>query len=685
MAKNDVVLLDGIIDQRQKENIPSAERDEVFEFLVFEELLKDYDLTRDEIESGWIDGRDDGGIDGFYIFINGRLFEDDEDFAWPRSHAAIDVWLITCKHHATYLQAPLDLLVATIQELFDLGRSKDELHGSYSEDLLRFRSLFHLAYRRLSIGRPMIRFNIVYASRGDSKEVGDSVVSRARQVEAIISTLFSSCSAIFHFTGAAELVELHRKSKTFSLSLPFLEHLATGKDSYVLLVRLEDYWRFVTDETSNLRRYLFDSNVRDFLGTKGVNDDIAGSLNDTSAPDFWWLNNGVTILATNATIPGKTIQLQDIQIVNGLQTTETIFRHFSEGSLESKDRALLVKIIVSSDVRVRDRIIRATNNQNPVEVAALHATDKIQRDIEEILERHDWYYERRKNYYRNIGKPQTRFVTPIYIATAVVALIFKNSSGASRLKPKFMRVEEKYNEVFSSKFPIQVWPVLVDIFKLVDTNLLTVVASHHRREKFLSKWRPLVSLIIVARDLGKFYYSTSELSAINIAKLSIHDVQAAWDVIAEIRSAWGLESEGNSAKTTKQSLQLACCEEAARRFHIKGSVDVGRGGYEINKIAHILIEPLTPEYVNAINAVLPEQPWKPRMHHEVAKELNSDVRRVQAAIQQLIAEGKRHRQKDGVVYGANGEVLIVDLDRLPDYNVQQNISQAPTNEDRSVE
>ena len=80
MAKNDVILLDGIIDERLAEGLPSAERDEVFEFLVLEQTLKDYDLSRDEIESGWIDGRNDGGIDGSYILINGHLLEDAEDF-----------------------------------------------------------------------------------------------------------------------------------------------------------------------------------------------------------------------------------------------------------------------------------------------------------------------------------------------------------------------------------------------------------------------------------------------------------------------------------------------------------------------------------------------------------------------------------------------------------------------------
>ena len=293
MAKNDVVLLDGIVDQRIVDGIPSAERDEAFEFLVLEEMLKDYDLTVDEIRSGWIDGRHDGGLDGFFIFINGHLLDETQEFPWPRSNAAIDVWLITCKHHSTFRQATLDALVATISELFDLSVPNDSLEGEYSEDLIDCRDRFGVAYRKLSIGRPILQFTLVYASRGDTAEIGKSVAARARQIEATIRALFSSCAVNMRFVGASELVESHRRSRTFALDLPFLEHLATGQDSYVLLVRLEDYWRFVSDDVGALRRYLFDSNVRDYLGSTGVNQDIAWSLADVTAPDFWWLNNGI--------------------------------------------------------------------------------------------------------------------------------------------------------------------------------------------------------------------------------------------------------------------------------------------------------------------------------------------------------------------------------------------------------
>jgi AIPR protein len=647
MAKNDLILIDGIIDQRVADRLPSPERDEVFEFLVLEEMLKDYDLSRDELESGRTDGAGDGGIDGFYTVVNGHLLDDAEDFVWPRSDASIDVWLFICKHHSTFAQAPLDAILATTQELFDLSLDVTELEGTYSDELLELRELFSAAYRRLSIGRPRITFHVVYASRGEAKQIGESVSARAHQIETTISGLFSSCSVVFRFVGASELIASHRKSKRFSLDLPFLEHLATAKDSYVLLVRLEDYWKFVSDENGQLRRYLFDSNVRDYLGPNQVNEDIAYSLADEKAPDFWWLNNGVTILATNATVPGKTIQLQDIQIVNGLQTTETVFRHFQGGAQESRNRALLV--LVSSDAQARDRIIRATNNQTLVEIAALHATDKIQRDIEEILERHNWYYERRKNYYRNIGKPAARFVTPLSLASAVFALVFKNPARARHLKSKFMRNQQSYEAVFSSGFPIGVWPALVNVYKQVEAGLV-LVSPRKRGERFISNWRGLVAFIVASRRLKTFDYSTDQLVELGSTGIGQDEIQQSWDVVRHV-----IKGDDYTIKI-RHSLFRSCCEEAARRYDIAGVDKLER--LDKSVVSPIDLKPLPADFVQSVDAELPSQPWKPGIHHEIAAKLHRRPSEVNKAIQQLIAERKRYPQKDGVVYDFDGKTLI---------------------------
>ena len=90
----------------------------------------------------------------------------------------------------------------------------------------------------------------------------------------------------FEFLGAKELIERHRETKQFTLELPIQDHLAGTGEGYIAVVKLNDYYRFVCDDKGNLRRYLFDSNVRDYLGENKVNEDIAASLENEWFPTF---------------------------------------------------------------------------------------------------------------------------------------------------------------------------------------------------------------------------------------------------------------------------------------------------------------------------------------------------------------------------------------------------------------
>ncbi len=187
-------------------------------------------------------------------------------------------------------------------------------------------------------------------------------------------------------------------------------------ETYLLLVSIEDYYSFISDD-GKLKRYYFDSNVRAFMGMNSVNQDIRDTLENPNSPDFWWLNNGITILTTNAVVIGNYITIENVQIVNGLQTTESIFQFFNKHEHFHDDRSILVKVIVSKKNEIRDQIIRATNNQTAVESVALFATDKIQRDIEDIMLKNELYYERRTNFYSNQGINPNKIITPpLYLA-----------------------------------------------------------------------------------------------------------------------------------------------------------------------------------------------------------------------------------------------------------------------------
>ena len=658
MAKNDKVLLDGIVDDRVAIRLPSERRDEAFEYLAFEQIMKDYDLSTDELVAGSIDGRQDGGIDGFYILVNGHVLEDPESFVWPKSGSDLKVFLVSCKHHDTFRQATLDAIIATLTEVLDFGIDSHALKGTYSEPLLRMRSNLQFAYRKLSPRLASFSIEISYASRGNTAEIGDEVRSRGNQLKQLVQVYFGSCQSSFNFLGCTELVELHRKIPNYSLELPFVEALAKG-ERYVVLARLSDYFKFVSD-AGRLRRYLFESNVRDFMGLNRVNEDIKATLEGPDSPDFWWLNNGVTILATAASITGKSIQAADIQIVNGLQTTESIFRHFVGKPNVQDDRCLLVKVIVSKEEAVRDSIIRATNNQTDVELASLHATDKIQRDIEDILLRHGLFYERRKNFYANQGHTPAEIVTPLYAAAGYVALVLKLPHKAASLRSKFMRSPPAYEAVFSEKVPLGVWPKISQILKRVDFELEVLRPKAKWTDKFLKGWRYIISFLLVSKATGKYTFSAAELIAFDVSLIKSNEVETVWRALTHI----GKSSPQVGGWTSRKNV-VEACSQYATTLPIAG-IEMLRERTEGLPDAPSKRESvaITDEFLARVKTMVPPQPWKPGLHRKMSSQLGCDIATYFAAIDRLIEDGTFHRQKDGVLYDADGNVLSFDPERV---------------------
>jgi hypothetical protein len=674
MAKNDTVLVDGIIEDRLKQKVPSDEKSEVFEYFSFEQILKNYDLSPEEIDSGWVDGRDDGGIDGFFIFINGTILVDPENFIWPKKGGEISVHIITCKHHSTFEQAPLDNLVSTLVELTDFSLDSKSFKGSYSEELLQKREMLLYAYKKLATTLQSLEFNFAYASRGDTNFVGESIQARAKQAQATVSEQFSSCRTVYRFIGARELIDMNRRTKNFSLVLPFTEVMTEGTNS-VGLVRLTDYFKFITDETGNLKRYLFEANVRDFLGPNRVNEDIAKSLGEKKpSTNFWWLNNGITILASKAVAVGKELQVDDVQIVNGLQTSETIFRHFSVEQKSEDSRAVIVKVITSNDKLIRDKIIQATNNQSTVELASLHSTDRIQHDIEEVLEKAGWYYERRNNYYRNIGKPAEKIVTPLYVAAASIAILLKNPSQSVKVRAKFMRNNTSYNTVFSESFPTNVWPKAVSIFKIVDLFLEEKRLKAKRAERFVATHRGLLALLAVSKIIGKFNYSFESLTNMDLKMIDNNLLEELLRFIVEekeIARRHNDTKEGHamSAEPRNPNFVARCCKRFAEKYQIDAYQIVGK-----NAISNISTsdrkswhkddedeEILDSAFLDEVDKRLPNQPWSNGVHRIVAKDLGCKTSKISLAIKQLILDGRRLKQIDGFVFDSDGKIVATRM------------------------
>jgi len=76
MATNEVIFLDNTLRQRKEQGASSLSGSDFFEVFSFEQVLKNYDLSDDELLYGKVGASRDGGIDGFFTFINGELLNE---------------------------------------------------------------------------------------------------------------------------------------------------------------------------------------------------------------------------------------------------------------------------------------------------------------------------------------------------------------------------------------------------------------------------------------------------------------------------------------------------------------------------------------------------------------------------------------------------------------------------------
>ena len=184
---------------------------------------------------------------------------------------------------------------------------------------------FRRALRALASRHLQVEIRFVYATRGRVDDVNTKVEIKALDLRRQFDEVVSGATGVVDFLGAAELWQRATAHPSYTMQLTYQEN-ATSGNSHVALVRLRDYLNFLADEHGELRRHIFDWNVRDYQGDVEVNKEIRGSLEDQEGPEFWWLNNGVTVICSRASVVGKTFALDDVQVVNGLQTSHTVSR-----------------------------------------------------------------------------------------------------------------------------------------------------------------------------------------------------------------------------------------------------------------------------------------------------------------------------------------------------------------------
>jgi hypothetical protein len=517
VSANDRIILDKILEQKRQEVAPDIPPSKFFEIFTAEQILKDYDLSYDEIESGIVGDGGNGGVDSLYVFLNGELVQDDTDTAVLRRNVSIELVVIQAKTSAGFSESTIDRLKAFAEDLLDLSRDVSSLTSVYNEDVLSIIKRFRAIYEALASRFPALTVSFRYASKGD--EVHPNVSRKSEALKNTVQHLFSSAKTDFQFLGAGALLELARRAPRATYSLKLAENpiSSSGAVAFVCLVRLREFFTFITDEKGELLRSVFESNVRDYQGKTQVNDEIQTTLRDNADDEFWWLNNGITIVSSQATLSGKTLTVEDPQIVNGLQTSTEIFTHFKEHNTENEKRNLLVRVIVPPATETRDRIIKATNSQTQIPVASLRATERIHRDIEEYLRAHGLYYDRRKNFYKNEGRPIDKIVSIPHLAQSVMSIALQRPNDARARPSSLLKREADYETVFNRSYPISLYLVCATLMKLIDKEVRDDKHSLDRKDQTNVRFYAAMHLASLAT--GKAVPTPTDIASISVSSI----------------------------------------------------------------------------------------------------------------------------------------------------------------------
>jgi len=534
VSNNELVLLDQVLQQRQTERATPLANDYAFELFACEQALRGHDLSAEEIADGVVGGGNDGGLDGIYAFLGDVLLTEDSDLFQPDfdrnktpRRTRLELWMVQAKQGTSFTETAIEKVADCSRRLLSLAENDEDLQQLYAPPVVTRTGFFRKALSTLAARHPQVEIHFVYATRGRSSDVNTKVEIKAQGLRGQFEGVVTGATGHTEFLGAAELWARANEHPTYTMELTYQEN-ATSGSSHVALVRLRDYLDFLTDEHGDLRRHIFDWNVRDYQGNVEVNREIRESLTDPSKPEFWWLNNGVTVVCSRASAVGKTYALDDVQVVNGLQTSYTVFNVLRDTAVEHPvlDRAVLVRILVTGDDPLtRDRVIRATNRQTTVPAASLRATDGIQRDIEAFFLNHGWYYDRRKNFYRNSGKSAERIVSIPLLAQAVMAMGLSRPDNSRARPSSLLKRDDDYHNIFSTKLPLEIFLWLAQSQKAVDAFLLSEAAGVTAQER--TNLRFHLAMVAAARLTGSRVLDPSQLHVIAQAGQTITDADLA--------------------------------------------------------------------------------------------------------------------------------------------------------------
>lgn len=313
----------------------------------------------------------------------------------------------------------------------------------------------------------------------DNKD--DTVIDMFNKYQCNIPEIQCYVSAkIFYLSDINDLYFEERKINERSFSCEFY----TVNDGTVLNIDKENYKlpnliqaKYILTPVSLIYKILkkakekeyplFAENIREYLGNKGVNANIAKTLeSEADRANFFYYNNGITVIcdkmeksSSREVNLNKSIKTYNPQIVNGCQTVNTIFevlkKERNDNDIEDKYKStfVMVKILQlnasnEEDIKLYENIVKYNNSQNKIDEKLFAANTELFNNLKKELKLRGFLLavKQSDNY------------------------SFKTNEKLNDLRPHFTKYEQLFNISFSK---------IDDLIIPLETLLQVILAFEH--------------------------------------------------------------------------------------------------------------------------------------------------------------------------------------------------------------
>lgn len=408
-----------LLDLYRKEHSGNDQRDGVvFERMLTQAIIENdspNSISNDEalLDTICVDDYFDSGIDSICIRVNGHIVTSLDFLKFiiekDKGIRTAEIILIQSKCKDKFDLKEISTFILGVQNFLEPVSSRKlnakvqlwfNIKNEILENVQYWTDMNHIDVR--------LFYAAANATWTNSSEVLGSFETLKKAAERFENGVYKIESPVFIDEKRLQKISVN-ENETYSakLALQGTPLQLAGDDSVMgcaAIINATDLLGILIDETTgNLKRGLFEENVRDYQGNTNVNQSIRETIKN--APESFILrNNGITILANRLEYPNlNSVRITNPQIVNGCQTCSVIYYAHKEG-LDLSKVQVFARIISTNETETINSIVSANNNQNMVHDMINEITKEYHKKLETYFREYDDVAESRHVYYERRSK-----------------------------------------------------------------------------------------------------------------------------------------------------------------------------------------------------------------------------------------------------------------------------------------